>query len=37
MTVINTKTAATITASALTKNERAMSQTMERSIHGSAH
>ena len=30
MTVINTNTAATITANALTKNERAMSQTMER-------
>ena len=30
MTVINTNTAATITANALTKNERAMSQAMER-------
>jgi flagellin len=30
MTVINTNTAATITANALTKNERAMTQTMER-------
>jgi flagellin len=30
MTVINTNTAATITANALTKNERAMSQSMER-------
>ena len=30
MTVINTNTAATITANALTKNERAMNQTMER-------
>ena len=30
MTVINTNTAATLTANALTKNERAMSQTMER-------
>jgi flagellin len=30
MTVINTNTAAAITANALTKNERAMSQTMER-------
>ena len=30
MTVINTNTAANITANALTKNERAMSQTMER-------
>jgi flagellin len=30
MTVINTNTAATITANALSKNERAMSQTMER-------
>ena len=30
MTVINTNTAATISANALTKNERAMSQTMER-------
>ncbi|MDA8735477.1 flagellin [Porticoccaceae bacterium] len=30
MTVINTNTAATITANALTKNERSMSQTMER-------
>ena len=30
MTVINTNTAATITANALTKNERAMSKTMER-------
>ena len=30
MTVINTNTAATLTANALTKNERAMSQAMER-------
>ena len=30
MTVINTNTAATLTANALAKNERAMSQTMER-------
>ena len=30
MTVINTNTAANITANALTKNERAMSQAMER-------
>lgn len=30
MTVINTNTAATITANAITKNERAMTQTMER-------
>jgi flagellin len=30
MTVINTNTAATITANAITKNERAMSQAMER-------
>ena len=30
MTIINTNTAATITANALTKNERAMSQAMER-------
>ena len=30
MTVINTNTAATLTANALTKNERAMNQTMER-------
>ena len=30
MTVINTNTAASITANALTKNERAMSQAMER-------
>jgi flagellin len=30
MTVINTNVAATITANALTKNERAMSQAMER-------
>lgn len=30
MTVINTNTAATLTANALTKNERAMTQTMER-------
>ena len=30
MTVINTNTAATITANALTKNERAMGQAMER-------
>jgi flagellin len=30
MTAINTNTAATITANALTKNERAMSQAMER-------
>ena len=30
MTVINTNTAATISANALTKNERAMSQAMER-------
>ena len=30
MTVINTNNAATITANALTKNERAMSQAMER-------
>ena len=30
MTVINTNTAATVTANALSKNERAMSQTMER-------
>jgi flagellin len=30
MTVINTNTAATLAANALTKNERAMSQTMER-------
>ena len=30
MTVINTNTAATVTANALTKNERAMSQAMER-------
>ena len=30
MTVINTNTAATITANALSKNERAMSQTKER-------
>ena len=30
MTVINTNTAATITANAIAKNERAMTQTMER-------
>ena len=30
MTVINTNTAATLAANALTKNERAMNQTMER-------
>ena len=30
MTVINTNTAASITTNALTKNERAMSQAMER-------
>ena len=30
MTVINTNTAATVTANALTKNERAMTQAMER-------
>ena len=30
MTVINTNTAATLTANALAKNERAMSQSMER-------
>ena len=30
MTVINTNVAASITANALTKNERAMSQAMER-------
>jgi len=30
MTVINTNVAATLTANALTKNERAMSQAMER-------
>jgi flagellin len=30
MTVINTNTAAAVTANALTKNERAMSQAMER-------
>ena len=30
MTVINSNVAATITANALTKNERAMSQAMER-------
>ena len=35
MTVINTNTAATLTANALTKNERAMSQTMERLSTGS--
>ena len=35
MTVINTNTAATLTANALSKNERAMSQTMERLSTGS--
>ena len=35
MAVINTNTAATLTANALTKNERAMSQTMERLSTGS--
>ena len=35
MTVINTNTAATLTANALTKNERAMSQAMERLSTGS--
>ena len=35
MTVINTNTSATLTANALSKNERAMSQAMERLSTGS--
>ena len=35
MTVINTNTAATLTANALTENQRAMNQTMERLSTGS--